>query len=204
MRRLGWSPVFIPASPARRWAHGWKLWASARIFPPACWRRGNSKAEFVLGLGSTLAFRRCDLEDIGGFEALVDYLADDYEIGRRIAERGLRVTLSDVVVEAFLPDYTLRQFVDHQLRWGCTKRDLRHWGYLGLVLTFGFPWALVAVVGTLRCALGVGPARCGPGPASRGGRGRGIVGIRVIGRCCGRCPGFHCGIWSPCWSGWRA
>ena len=47
------------------------------------------------GLGSTLAFRRCDLESIGGFEALVDYLADDYEIGRRIAEQGLKVELSD-------------------------------------------------------------------------------------------------------------
>jgi len=100
------------------------------------------------GLGSTLSFRRSDLEAIGGFEALVDYLADDYEIGRRIAERGLKVTLSDVVVETFLPAYTLRQFVDHQLRWGRAVRDSRRWGYLGLVLTFGFPWALVALVGT--------------------------------------------------------
>ena len=100
------------------------------------------------GLGSTLGFRSSDLEAIGGFEALVDYLADDYEIGRRIAERGLKVTLSDVVVETFLPAYTLRQFVDHQLRWGRAVRDSRRWGYLGLVLTFGFPWALVALVGT--------------------------------------------------------
>jgi ceramide glucosyltransferase len=100
------------------------------------------------GLGSTLAFRRRDLEAIGGFEVLVDYLADDYEIGRRMAERGLRVTLSDVVVETFLPAYTLRQFVDHQLRWGRTVRDSRRWGYLGLVLTFGFPWAVLAVVGS--------------------------------------------------------
>ena len=41
------------------------------------------------GLGSTLAFRRSDLAAIGGFEALADYLADDYEIGRRIAALGL-------------------------------------------------------------------------------------------------------------------
>ncbi len=100
------------------------------------------------GLGSTLVFRRDDLEAIGGFEALVDYLADDYEIGRRMAERGLRVTLSDVVVETFLPAYTLRQFVEHQLRWGRTVRDSRRWGYLGLALTFGFPWAVLAVVGS--------------------------------------------------------
>ncbi len=93
------------------------------------------------GLGSTLAFRRRDLEASGGFEAFVDYLADDYEMGRRIAERGMEVHLSDVVVDTFLPAYTLRQFVDHQLRWGRAVRDSRRWGYLGLVVTFGVPWA---------------------------------------------------------------
>jgi len=98
------------------------------------------------GLGSTLVFRRSDLQAIGGFEALVDYLADDYEIGRRIAERDLKVKLSDVVVETFLPSYTLRQFVDHQLRWGCAVRDSRRWGYLGLVVTFGIPWAALALL----------------------------------------------------------
>jgi ceramide glucosyltransferase len=107
---------------------------------------GQLEGGIRFGLGSTLAFRRRDLEAMGGFEALVDYLADDYEIGRRIAERGLEVRLSDVVVETFLPAYTLCEFVDHQLRWGRTVRDSRRWGYLGLVLTFGVPWALLALV----------------------------------------------------------
>jgi ceramide glucosyltransferase len=98
------------------------------------------------GLGSTLAFRRRDLEAIGGFEAIVDYLADDYEIGKRIAARGLKVKLSEVLVETFLPAYTLRQFLDHQLRWGRAVRDSRRGGYLGLVLTFGLPWAVLALV----------------------------------------------------------
>lgn len=101
------------------------------------------------GLGSTLAFRRHDLEAIGGFEAFVDYLADDYEIGQRIAAQNLEVILSDVVVETFLPAYTLRQFVDHQLRWGRTVRDSRRWGYVGLVSTFGLPWALLALLMSL-------------------------------------------------------
>ncbi len=107
------------------------------------------------GLGSTLAFRRSDLAAIGGFEALVDYLADDYEIGRRMAKRGLRVRLSDVVVETYLPAYTLRQFVDHQLRWGRTVRDSRRWGYLGLVLTFGVPWALLSGLLSLSLSRGI-------------------------------------------------
>jgi ceramide glucosyltransferase len=98
------------------------------------------------GLGSTLAFRRRDLQAIGGFEAFADYLADDYQIGNRIAALGLKVKLSDVVVETFLPRYTLRGFVDHQLRWARTVRDSRFWGYVGLGLTFGLPWAIFALL----------------------------------------------------------
>ncbi len=98
------------------------------------------------GLGSTLAFRRRDLQAIGGFEAFVDYLADDYQMGSRIAALGLKVKLSDVVVETFLPRYTLREFFDHQLRWARTVRDSRFWGYVGLGLTFGLPWAVLCLV----------------------------------------------------------
>jgi ceramide glucosyltransferase len=97
-------------------------------------------------LGSTLAFRRRDLQAIGGFEAFVDYLADDYQMGSRIAALGLKVELSNVVVETFLPRYTLGDFVDHQLRWARTVRDSRYWGYVGLGLTFGLPWALLVLL----------------------------------------------------------
>jgi ceramide glucosyltransferase len=98
------------------------------------------------GLGSTLAFRRGDLESIGGFEALLDYLADDYELGRRIAATGKRIELSTAIVSTFLPAYTLRQFIRHQLRWSRTIRDARRWGYAGMLFTFGLPWALVTVL----------------------------------------------------------
>lgn len=67
-------------------------------------------------LGSTLAFPRKSLDAIGGFEPLVDYLADDFELGARIARAGLEVRLSDVVVDHHLPDYSLRGFLQHQLR----------------------------------------------------------------------------------------
>ena len=98
------------------------------------------------GLGSTLAFRRADLDRIGGFKSIVDYLADDYELGRRIADLGLQVVLSDVVVETHLPAYDLREFLSHQLRWARGVRDSRAGGYVGLVTTYGFMWALLAVI----------------------------------------------------------
>ena len=95
------------------------------------------------GLGSTLAFRRADLERIGGFKVIVDFLADDYELGRRIVGPCLKVQLSDVVVETHLPAYDLRGFWAHQLRWARGLRDARPGGYFGLVSTFGLMWALL-------------------------------------------------------------
>jgi len=97
-------------------------------------------------LGSTLAFRRSDLERIGGFQAIVDYLADDYELGCRIADLGLQVVLSDVVVETHLPAYNLRGFLAHQLRWNRGVRDSRLAGYVGLVTTFGILWSLLNLI----------------------------------------------------------
>ena len=98
------------------------------------------------GLGSTLAFRRKDLDRIGGFRSIVDFLADDYELGRRIADLGLKVILSDVVVETHLPAYDLSGFINHQLRWARGLRDVRLGGYIGLASTFGLLWALLNVI----------------------------------------------------------
>jgi ceramide glucosyltransferase len=98
------------------------------------------------GLGSTLAFRRRDLGSIGGFEALADYLADDYQLGHRLAAKALEVELSDVVVDTFLPRYSTADFLGHQLRWARTIRDSRFWGYVGLGFTFGLPWALLGLL----------------------------------------------------------
>jgi ceramide glucosyltransferase len=97
------------------------------------------------GLGSTLAFRRSDLEAVGGFEGFLDYLADDYELGRRIAALGKRVELSEVVVDTFLPAYSMRGFIEHQIRWSRTIRDVRRWGYLGVSLTFGLAWGMLTL-----------------------------------------------------------
>jgi ceramide glucosyltransferase len=97
-------------------------------------------------LGSTMAFRRGDLAAIGGFESFVDYLADDYELGSRIAALGREVVVSEVVVDTFLPAYNLPQFIEHQLRWARGVRDARPGGYVGLLFTFGWQWALLAVL----------------------------------------------------------
>ena len=98
------------------------------------------------GLGSTMAFPRRAAEAIGGLETLLDHLADDHELGKRIHKAGYKVVLSEVVVETFLPDYGFAAMFRHQLRWARTMRDLRRAGYAGVLMTFGLPWAVLAAV----------------------------------------------------------
>ncbi len=98
------------------------------------------------GLGSTLAVSRPVLKKIGGLESLVDYLADDHELGKRVYAAGYAVALSGEVVETSIPEYTWAGFIDHQLRWARTIRDASPAGYVGLVFTHGFAWALLNVV----------------------------------------------------------
>lgn len=98
------------------------------------------------GLGSTLAVRREALDAIGGLTAVVDHLADDYELGARVYAAGYAVALSHEPVETSVPAYTWRGFLDHQLRWYRTVRDARPGGYVGLVFTHAFTWALLNVM----------------------------------------------------------
>jgi len=98
------------------------------------------------GLGSTLATTKTALATIGGFEALVDQLADDYEIGARMARAGFGVELVHEVVATTVPKYTLRGFCEHQLRWSRSTRDSRRAGYAGLGVTYMLPWAMLTVL----------------------------------------------------------
>jgi ceramide glucosyltransferase len=98
------------------------------------------------GLGSTLATSKTVLAKAGGLEPLVEYLADDYELGERIAKAGYRVELCPEVVETTVPAYDFRGFRDHQLRWARSTRDSRKLGYIGLGITYALPWAVMTCV----------------------------------------------------------
>ena len=99
-------------------------------------------AEFALG--STMAFRAETLEKIGGFESIADYLADDYQLGRRIHDLGYRIEFAPAVVETHLGEGTWAQVWRHQVRWSRTVRVSRPSGYYGYVVTHATLWALAA------------------------------------------------------------
>jgi ceramide glucosyltransferase len=96
-------------------------------------------------LGATMATTRTRLAEIGGFEALVEYCADDFELGHRIAARGFRIELAACTVSTEVSPQTFSEFFRHQLRWAITLRQSRPWGYVGrVVMTQGLPWAVFA------------------------------------------------------------
>ena len=98
------------------------------------------------GLGSTLAFRAEDLEKAGGFGAIADYIADDYQLAKQITSLGKRVVLSKAVVETTLVDATWRGVWQHQLRWARTIRLSKGAAYLGLPITQAGLWAVLALL----------------------------------------------------------
>jgi ceramide glucosyltransferase len=91
-------------------------------------------------LGSTMAFRAADLKAMGGFEAIRDYLADDYQLGARIG----RVEMASVVVETNLGAGSWRDVWKHQVRWSTTIKVSRPAGYFGYAATLLTFWCLFA------------------------------------------------------------
>jgi ceramide glucosyltransferase len=131
---------------------GLTLWARLEAlgistdFMPGVLAARKLEGGIRFGLGSTLAVSREALARAGGLEPLVDYLADDYEIGARVARAGYRIQLCGETVETTVPAYSFRGFRDHQLRWARSTRDSRKWGYVGLGITYCIPWALLNCV----------------------------------------------------------
>jgi ceramide glucosyltransferase len=96
--------------------------------------------------GATIAIRREILEEIGGFAPLVNTLADDYQLGYRVAACGYRLVLVDEVVDTVLAIRSWERLFDHQLRWARTYRICRPGGYFASVVTHGTLWALLNAV----------------------------------------------------------
>src|SRR6202522_3352010 len=103
-------------------------------------------------LGATMAVRKTVLAEIGGFESMVDYFSDDYELGNRIATKGHRGALIPHPVAIVYPRQTMREWFPHQLRWNLSIRFSRPAGHLGLIFTQGLPLAILAAI----CAPSIG------------------------------------------------
>jgi ceramide glucosyltransferase len=94
-------------------------------------------------LGAVMVTRRQQLRDIGGFAGLRDCLADDYQLGHRIAARGHRIELCPVVVECWSEPQGWTAVWKHQLRWARTIRVCQPVPYFFSILSNGTLWPLL-------------------------------------------------------------
>jgi len=95
-------------------------------------------------LGTTIAARRKNLEDFGGYAAIEDRPGDDLHVGRLIAEQGYEVALLPYTIHTVADFQSTREFLHKRFRWMMAMRNMRPWGHLGLIFTFGLPWSVVA------------------------------------------------------------
>jgi ceramide glucosyltransferase len=91
-----------------------------------------------------MALRSETLRRIGGFEAFADLLADDYAMGQAVRREGLRVAIAPILVDHVCSERSLGELWQNELRWARTFRQLEPLGYVGLVLTYPLPLALIA------------------------------------------------------------
>jgi ceramide glucosyltransferase len=127
-----------PSTLAMRWeaiainADFWSQVLQAKMLKP-----------LDFALGAAIATRRKLIEEIGGFESLADRLADDYELGNRIARNGHRIALCPVTVECWDPPMTWRKVWEHQLRWARTIRVCQPIPYFFSILNNPTLWPLL-------------------------------------------------------------
>ena len=106
-------------------------------------------AEMIEGmrfaLGPSMVMRQSTIENIGGFEPVAQFFADDFVLGNRTAKAGEKVVLSTCVVEHHAVNASFMSVVAHQQGWATSTRYSRPLGHLGSVLTYAVPYGLLGL-----------------------------------------------------------
>ena len=136
--------LFTGVSLRSLWPELEAIYLSTDFMPAVLIARQVEGVRFAMG--ATVAVTRKSLAEIGGFEALANEAADDYELGSRIAARGHRVEIVDASVKTWCCLQTLGEFYIQRLRWAIMARQARPLGYVGYIVTQGLPWTVLAVI----------------------------------------------------------
>ena len=96
-------------------------------------------------LGSTIVTRKETLAEAGLFAAIENKPADDMLVGRLIAAKGYSVELLPYAVRAVVDFESMRGFLAKRMRWAVVQKNMRPWGHIGLLLTLGLLWSLIAM-----------------------------------------------------------
>jgi ceramide glucosyltransferase len=143
--QVGMVTCFYRAAHATNWASRLEAIEITAEFQPSV-VVARMLEGMTFALGAAMVTTREKLRMIGGFPAVADYLADDYMLGNLIHRSGYQVCLLPYVVQTVLGPLQFTRMLRHQIRWARVKRVCRPCGYLGLILTYGTPFALLAAV----------------------------------------------------------
>ncbi len=127
---------------AERWFEKMELLTlNADFIPSVIFASVTGASKFCLG--SSMAFRRGSLQEIGGLESLADYLAEDYEMGRRLWASGKKIAVVPYFVETVVDLKNLRRWWDHQVCWDQKTRAAQGKGFFATLLIRSVPFALL-------------------------------------------------------------
>lgn len=118
----------------------------------AAWQLDGTK----FTLAQTIVTTRRNLSGFGGYQQLEDRPADDLYIGRLACEQGLKSELIPYVVHTVADFHSFHDLIQKRVRWMTVMRNMRPWGHVGLLFTWGLIWALLAVVVHPSWAVAVG------------------------------------------------
>ncbi|HXJ16001.1 MAG TPA: glycosyltransferase [Candidatus Polarisedimenticolia bacterium] len=116
------------------------------------WQLNDLKVTF----GQSILTTREAVNAYGGYQILEDRPADDVYAGRLVAEKGYEVKLLPYVVQSVADFQTMSDLLHKRTRWMTVQRLMRPWGHVGLIFTFGLPWAIVAVATHPTAAVALG------------------------------------------------
>lgn len=143
--RVGAATCLYASAKARNWAERLQsvgmisdFFASVMV----AWKLDGVKFTF----GQTIVTTRKAIQSWGGYPVLEDRPADDLYAGKLAAEQGYEVKLLPYVVDTVADFGSVGELLHKRLRWATVQRLMRPWGHMGLIFTFGLPWAIAAVV----------------------------------------------------------
>ncbi|HZC68499.1 MAG TPA: bacteriohopanetetrol glucosamine biosynthesis glycosyltransferase HpnI [Nitrospirales bacterium] len=151
---VGFVCTYFMATSAESWFEKMELLTlNAGFFPDTVFAYVTGTAKFCNG--SSMAFRRSTLDEIGGLESLADYLVEDYEMGRRIWETGKKMAVAPYVVETAVDLKTSSQWWNHQVYWDQNSCVVRPGALISTLVIRPVPFALLFAAARLGDPLGL-------------------------------------------------
>lgn len=99
-------------------------------------------------LGATMAIRRSTLDAVGGLPALSRHVADDHMLGLLVQQLGLDVAMARCVPVTTVPETSLRDLFQHELRWSRTIASFVPLKFAASAVQYPIAWALLAFAAT--------------------------------------------------------